>query len=492
MSRLILERSIRAFVSRGSGLPQSQVIQGRTTAKAPDGLYASVTMIDEMPMGYQGHQQRIGETESFTISTQLYNTTFDVQFYRDGAIDAANRFAMWARSETGITWAATSLTCGRLAGVNVYDGGSGYSASNSCTFPHDADDPTPHNTAEGLIETDGRTGIRAITLNKAGSNYSTLPRVVVSGNGVGMSAAPRGYGFATNRIRVRNLSLVESSEYEERAQIDLDISHSRVYNDVHSGRVERLIGDVDGQNLVNNIIGSVPVGGIKYVYQKNLYPVDLDPSSVTKNEESHTGIGLNRLSDWLVNGVLSTGSNGFYETNILNEATIAPQYGRDVIATSPFVTNYEGNILITSAPTSDTTLGTASESAIVFLKTTHIIQGMPNNIVSIRAFWNPLSIAVHDAGANTSTITTSIDLSRFNSIVMLNTDQPAGGVIGLQISIGIGIMTNRTGTQVLNVVKSLNQNTAIDGSLDPVPNLNLILNGNNTRVTFWQSTLADE
>ena len=511
-STFILERSIREWVARGAGIAQNKVIPGRHTANAPAGLYASVTLISSTPKGMVGRRQRVGSDKSLTIHSQLMDSMFDVQFYRDGALDAANRFAMFARSETGIHWAATALSCGRIAGANVYEGGSGYITGEQIEFHHHAEDvverQTPNN-AFGTIHAGLGGAMTRVDLTSGGSNYSIMPTpfFLPPTSGMGGVVSPRGFGFAVNRVKMRNLSAIESEEWEERAQIDLDVCHSVVYNDTTSGRVERIIGDADivspegatgsASFDLASIAGGVDVGGLSYIYQKNLYPVALEDSQWTRSTEAFDTVTNNRLSDWNINPTVtnSTGTSGFFELDLLNEAAIAPQFGRDLIGGSPFLTNYEGSITFTIDSNLNTLNGglgsdplvapLVSELAIVYLRTTHMIPGQSPNIVSTRALIQPFSRL---SFAGVEQIVVPVNLNQFNSSVILNSASEGGGVIGLRLDIGFAMATNMTSAQALENLKDLNTGAASITNT-PIRNLSIAVNGNNSRVTFLQHTL---
>ena len=252
MSLVILERTIRSFVARGSGLDPLKVVPGREEGtSAPDDLYASVTLRMTAPKGRIGRRQVVGESDSYVIHSQLIDSAFDIQFYRAGANEAARRFEMWARSESGITWAATALSCGRLAGANVYEGGSGYVTGEQVEFHHHADDVvervTPVN-AFGVISAAADGSLSAVRLTSGGTAYSIIPEPVFlpPASGTGAVVSPRGFGFAIERVKTRNLTnFLDDVNLEEVAQIDLDVCHTAVYNDDDSGRVERIISDND-------------------------------------------------------------------------------------------------------------------------------------------------------------------------------------------------------------------------------------------------------
>lgn len=245
----ILERTLRTYVARGTGLPGDRVIPGREAMAAPSGtLYASVLFLTESVMGMNDWARRVGETTSVTGSRSMCLSTYSIQFWRAGAITAARRFVDWTRTETGINWASAAIVDGRIMGANVYAGGAGYQDRDVLTFKPTDDDlaerPGDIVRATGFIRTDSAGGARLAIVNQFGAGYSDMPIPSIVSSGSGAVIAPRGAGFAiADSPRIRMLTDEVGSDWEERAQIDLRVTHARVTIDAESGRVDRRIGE---------------------------------------------------------------------------------------------------------------------------------------------------------------------------------------------------------------------------------------------------------
>ena len=95
-----LERLVRGYVATGSGLATKLVRRQNSKGAAPNGLYATVLLAvsDSDGLGWTrpvaGDPTQSDQVESSTI-------TFSAQWYRDGAVDAARRFRLWAGSPLG-------------------------------------------------------------------------------------------------------------------------------------------------------------------------------------------------------------------------------------------------------------------------------------------------------------------------------------------------------------------------------------------------------
>ena len=103
-----LERSIRAYVAAGSGLASSQVIPGYTDGPAPNGLYASVLLINEAIQGIPGTIFNLSESGQGLKAPvrATVRASYSVQWFREGSRDAARRFSVWASSPAGRELAA--------------------------------------------------------------------------------------------------------------------------------------------------------------------------------------------------------------------------------------------------------------------------------------------------------------------------------------------------------------------------------------------------
>ena len=117
------ERAVRGFVAAGSGLAPKLVRPGNDNGPAPGDLYATVLLITADGQGvpytlYQDVGQ--GQLDAATVGT--VRARYSVQWYRQGARDAARRFSLWAYSPTGLDRAASQgLTVLRVSAVRQID-----------------------------------------------------------------------------------------------------------------------------------------------------------------------------------------------------------------------------------------------------------------------------------------------------------------------------------------------------------------------------------
>ena len=114
----LVERAVRGYVAKGSGLDSKLVIPGNRRGPVPKEPFASVLLMNELPDGLawtlnEYIANRVYGDATFTdgptfdVKTFLSSSlTFSVQWLRDGASDLARRFQLWARSPAGITEAA--------------------------------------------------------------------------------------------------------------------------------------------------------------------------------------------------------------------------------------------------------------------------------------------------------------------------------------------------------------------------------------------------
>lgn len=487
MSRDILEASLRAFVAKGAGIPSTDVVQGNQSSAAPNGLYASVTLIHERRRGRQARFQRIGAEHSYTTGVNRIQATFSIQFYRDGAIAAAQRFADWSNTETALNWSSTAIVDGSILGANVYAGGQGYLDGERCVFSA-PDQPSPVTQATGYITTNARGECNGIIVDHAGGGYWEKPQIViVSAGGSGAMTSPRGYGFdIESPIGISNISGMIAGDTEERAQIDFTILYDRPIIDNESGRVERIVGEreSDGASVTSDSDASGTItppttpteDTLVYVFQTNLIPQNPDTNTIVG--DGSDGIAIDRIAEWSKAGnhISATGT-GFFETTIFSSNPIVPQHGRDLIATSPFITNYEGNIVATTTDLPSNTV----YNAIYYIKTTHFIPNQPN-ITSVRAFKHN-ALQWGDTG-----FSVQAPLSDFNSMVLLNNAIPNGGVIGLQLDFGVGFMATISQENIDQLLKELNTQATL--SITPRRTIDFTLSGFNTRVTFLQYDLS--
>ena len=93
-----LERDFRSFVAIGSNLLTTLVLPGNDDGPAPQDLYATVLLIDDQKM----FQSIYSEHDNILYQRDARRAFFSVQFYRAGAMDAADRFAAWGESEVAL------------------------------------------------------------------------------------------------------------------------------------------------------------------------------------------------------------------------------------------------------------------------------------------------------------------------------------------------------------------------------------------------------
>lgn len=113
-----LERAVRAYVAKGSGLDRQSVIRGQENAPFPDLPVATVTLITDLPEGFAWtRDERIENREysdpAFTDGPTIDETAFlsselsySVQWFGAYAADYARRFSVWAASPAGTSEAA--------------------------------------------------------------------------------------------------------------------------------------------------------------------------------------------------------------------------------------------------------------------------------------------------------------------------------------------------------------------------------------------------
>lgn len=87
----LLALAVRRVVAQGSQLDGSVVIPGNDTNAAPQTLYASVLQYDSESLGTYQTQDN-GDVQIYVRST------FSVQWFRAGAVEAGTRFRMWAET----------------------------------------------------------------------------------------------------------------------------------------------------------------------------------------------------------------------------------------------------------------------------------------------------------------------------------------------------------------------------------------------------------
>ncbi len=103
-----IERSVRSFVARGSELHTRQVIPANDGRSALLGFYATVLMISPSVQGIPESHRSLSSVpgEIDVLTTGSIRARYSVQWFREGAMDAARRFSIWTSSPEGLEAAA--------------------------------------------------------------------------------------------------------------------------------------------------------------------------------------------------------------------------------------------------------------------------------------------------------------------------------------------------------------------------------------------------
>ena len=121
-----LERAVRAYVAAGSGLEPRQVRRGNQRGAVPDSLFASVLLIHNAIQGIPATASRLtGDGLSLaaeTLGATVEDRYYSVQWFREGARDAARGFSVWVYSPEGLQSALDAgLTLLRVSDVRQLD-----------------------------------------------------------------------------------------------------------------------------------------------------------------------------------------------------------------------------------------------------------------------------------------------------------------------------------------------------------------------------------
>lgn len=119
-----LERAVRGLVAQGSELEPRRVRPGNQRGVAPEGLFASVLLIHQAIQGIPATVSRLaGDGLSLNAGTlATVEDRYSVQWFREGARDAARRFSVWVYSPVGLQSAlGAGLTLLRVSDVRQLD-----------------------------------------------------------------------------------------------------------------------------------------------------------------------------------------------------------------------------------------------------------------------------------------------------------------------------------------------------------------------------------
>lgn len=119
---MAIERVVRAYVAEGSGLASAAVIPGNDSGPSPTEPYATVLLVASRQDGVNPARCRVegGEVRATVLSS--IESTWSVQWYREGSRDRARAFRLWADSPLGVLDAGRrGLTFRRCSDVRQID-----------------------------------------------------------------------------------------------------------------------------------------------------------------------------------------------------------------------------------------------------------------------------------------------------------------------------------------------------------------------------------
>lgn len=117
-----IDRVARKFVALGANIAPESVIPANETAPAPQGLYATVLRLAEDRPGTADDRYEVSGDMVTATSTTWPSASFSVQFFRDGAMQAASRLQQWLLSPLGIEQGlAHHVNAGTEGGIQRLD-----------------------------------------------------------------------------------------------------------------------------------------------------------------------------------------------------------------------------------------------------------------------------------------------------------------------------------------------------------------------------------
>ena len=119
-----LERAIRGLVAAGSSLESRRVRPGQRGGPIPGDLFATVLLIHQDTEGLPVTPMSLS-SDGLSLDAPTVATIrgrYSVQWFREGAHDAAKRFVTWVWSPTGLAHAhSAGLTVRRVSDVRQLD-----------------------------------------------------------------------------------------------------------------------------------------------------------------------------------------------------------------------------------------------------------------------------------------------------------------------------------------------------------------------------------
>lgn len=258
-----LERCIRAYVAQAfrtydgseSDLPPKRVMPGNAKGPRWKESYATLLLRTDQRRSYPEHRGLHDATGMLTGTLQVEprRATFSLQFYRDGAVELAERFDRWAQSEIGLLQAQTSFASGggSLRHIRVLQVGSGYTDAPAVTIEG------RYRVGSGAAATASVASgaVSGIALDAPGKDYTDVLKCdltrtgceradpikcsdecLTSGitiadppdpSGETATATAIGWGHAVVfPLQIRRLDLILGDAFEERSQVDLSIDYT--------------------------------------------------------------------------------------------------------------------------------------------------------------------------------------------------------------------------------------------------------------------------
>ena len=119
-----LEDAVAGLIAAGSGIDYNRVVSGNKGEPAPSGPFASVLLVHQGIEGIPATPMSLS-ADGLSLDAPTLATIrgrYSVQWFREGAHDAARRFATWVWSPVGLAHAGQEgLTVRRVSDVRQLD-----------------------------------------------------------------------------------------------------------------------------------------------------------------------------------------------------------------------------------------------------------------------------------------------------------------------------------------------------------------------------------
>ena len=101
-TRKTIEYAVRGYVAEGSGIEPGGVIPAEDVVSPPKGLFATVLLMAPRRRGRKFVRQDLVGGQIKHLTGGAVVDLYSVQWYREGAEDAARSFALWVESPEGL------------------------------------------------------------------------------------------------------------------------------------------------------------------------------------------------------------------------------------------------------------------------------------------------------------------------------------------------------------------------------------------------------